>query len=87
MSSYRVVLEEMAQRDLRTLDPAVAQRVRERLLRLEEEPRPRGVRKLRTLVPPRYRLRVGAWRILYTIDDQAGKVHVYRIKHRREVYR
>jgi len=71
MSSYRVILEETAQRDFRGLDPTVARRVRERLLRLEEEPRPRGVRKLRDFVPPRYRMRVGDWRILYTIDDRA----------------
>ena len=34
-----------------------------------------------------YRLRVGDWRILYTVDDPAREVHVYRIKHRREAYR
>lgn len=34
-----------------------------------------------------YRLRVGDDRILYEIDDATRAVTVYRIKHRREVYR
>lgn len=84
--SYRVLLEQAAQRDFRTLDPAVARRVRERLLSLEQNPRPPGGRKLRDVTPPRYRLRVGDWRILYTINDQAREVRVYRIKHRAKAY-
>lgn len=84
--SYRVLLEQAAQRDFRALDPSVARRVHERLLSLEQNPRPPGVRKLRDVIPPRYRLRVGDWRILYTINDQACEVRVYRIKHRAKAY-
>jgi mRNA interferase RelE/StbE len=34
-----------------------------------------------------YRLRVGDYRILFTIDDVAKEVRVYRLKHRKEAYR
>ncbi|MBI4284164.1 MAG: type II toxin-antitoxin system RelE/ParE family toxin [Chloroflexi bacterium] len=34
-----------------------------------------------------YRVRVRDMRILYRIDDQAKEVIVYRVRHRREVYR
>ncbi len=40
--SYRVLLEEAAQRDFRKLDPQVARRVHQRLLELEQNPRPPG---------------------------------------------
>ncbi|MCS6936256.1 MAG: type II toxin-antitoxin system RelE/ParE family toxin [Candidatus Bipolaricaulota bacterium] len=79
-------MEEAAQRDLRRLDPVVARRVRQRLLELEQNPRPPGVRKLRDVHPPGYRVRVGDWRILYSVDDQAKEVRVYRIKHRARAY-
>jgi mRNA-degrading endonuclease RelE of RelBE toxin-antitoxin system len=36
---------------------------------------------------PGYSLRVGVYRILYDIDDASQTVTIYRIKHRREVYR
>lgn len=85
--SYRVLLEEAAQRDFRKLDPQVARRVRQRLLDLEQNPRPPGAGKLQDVHPPRYRARVGDWRILYSVDDQAKEVRVYRIKHRSRAYR
>jgi mRNA interferase RelE/StbE len=84
--SYRVLLEISAQKDFRRLDPTVAQRMQERLLSLEQNPRPPGVRKLRDIHPPRYRLRVGGWRILYAVNDQAHEVRVYRIKPRSKAY-
>ena len=34
-----------------------------------------------------YRLRKGDYRILYTIDESAKTVIIYKIAHRREVYR
>ena len=34
-----------------------------------------------------YSLRVGTYRILYDIDDEMQKVTIYRVKHRRDVYR
>lgn len=34
-----------------------------------------------------YRVRVGDYRIVYRIDDDAREILVARIKHRRDVYR
>lgn len=84
--SYRVILEQTAQRDLKALDPVIARRVQEKLLSLEQNPRPQGVRKLRAVRPQRYRLRVGDWRVLYTVDDPLHEVRIYRIKHRAKAY-
>ena len=52
---------------------------------LAHDPRPAGALKLQGETG--YRLRVGVYRILYEIDDDAQSVTVYRVKHRREVYR
>ena len=53
---------------------------------LAENPRPEGMEKL-TGRENRYRLRVGDYRIVYSIADEALIVMVIRIGHRREVYR
>jgi len=84
--SYRVILEQTAQKDFLALEPPIARRVQERLLTLEQNPRPPGGRKLRAISPARFRLRVGDWRILYTINDQTKEVRIYRIKHRSQAY-
>jgi mRNA interferase RelE/StbE len=34
-----------------------------------------------------YRVRQGDYRILYSIDDQQRIVEVYKVGHRRDVYR
>jgi len=34
-----------------------------------------------------YRIRVGEYRVLYTIEDQSRRVVIYRIRPRRDAYR
>ena len=60
--------------------------IAERLLALEQNPRPRGVRKLRGRAEE-YRLRVGDYRVLNVVDDAAQVVEVIALRHRREAYR
>jgi mRNA interferase RelE/StbE len=50
--------------------------------RLTRNPRPPGCLLLRDYEPPTWRLRVGDWRILYKIDDEAGLVRVRNVHHR-----
>ena len=67
------------------LPASLHRRLSQRLLSLEKNPRPRGSRKLTSM--EEYRLRVGAYRILYTIDDTNLVVSIFAVGHRREVYR
>ncbi|MBN1345940.1 MAG: type II toxin-antitoxin system RelE/ParE family toxin [Phycisphaerae bacterium] len=55
------------------------------LLNLETNPRPRGSKRLRG--GDEYRLRVGSYRILYTVDDSGQVVEIIAVGHRRDVYR
>ena len=52
---------------------------------LARDPRPPGAAKLAGRDD--YRIRVGDFRIVYAVDDDARQVLVARIAHRREVYR
>ena len=61
------------------------QRIIKRLLTLKANPRPQGAKKLGG--GDRYRIRVGDYRVLYTIDDALQKIEVSAVGHRREVYR
>ncbi len=53
---------------------------------LAEQPRPSGTRKLAGSEQA-YRIRVGDYRVVYTVDDQERIVSVDRVRHRREAYR
>ena len=66
------------------IDEAYA-RVRVACLALAADTRPSGSRKLTGR--PGIRVRVGAYRVIYEIDDAARTVTILHVGHRRDVYR
>ena len=84
--AYRIVLTPEARRNLLKLPKDVVRRVDACILALAEEPRPPQTRKLRG-AENLWRVRVGDFRIIYTIEDKKLLIVIIRIGHRREVYR
>ena len=82
--AYTVELSPAAERQLRALVKPLRDRIIARLLDLQQEPRPPGVKKLSD---DTYRIRVGEYRILYDISEHALVVLVLAVGHRRDVYR
>ncbi len=82
---YNIQILRRAIKDLAALPNNYARLVSQHIESLKENPRPLDSKKLRG--SQAYRLRVGMYRILYEIDDQAHTITVYRVKHRREAYR
>ena len=83
--AYTVRLKPRAERDLDRLPIAIARRIWQRLLALEDEPRPSGISKLEG--SDAYRIRLGDYRVVFLIDDRLRVVEIVRVAHRREVYR
>jgi mRNA interferase RelE/StbE len=83
--SYRIELESRARREFLDLPRDVQERMAAALNDLRSDPRPPGAKRLSG--SPGYRVRKGTYRVLYTIDDHTKIVRIYRIGHRREVYR
>lgn len=75
-----------ALRSLAALERREQQRIRAALDLLAETPRPPNCVALQG-EDSVYRVRVGDYRIVYEVLDEALLVHVVRIGHRREVYR
>jgi mRNA interferase RelE/StbE len=82
---YRVELRPAAARALRKLDPAMEERIRGAIALLAHQPRPPAARPLTGR--PGWRVRVGDYRIIYTIHDEVLLVVVVTLGHRRDVYR
>jgi mRNA interferase RelE/StbE len=83
---YTVRLERQPQRTLDAATGVLLDRLLSALHILSDNPRPPGVKMLKGQ-RDHWRMRVGDWRIIYTIQDQELIVMVLRIAHRREVYR
>lgn len=82
---YTVEIKKSAGREMDHLPEAIHRRLSEKILALEHSPRPTGSQKLQA--GEGYRIRVGAYRVLYTINDQERRVLIYSVAHRREAYR
>ena len=82
---YQLIIKRPAEKELDRLPREVRKRIIRRLLTLEQEARPSGSKKLQG--QEAYRLRVGDYRVLYTIDDQEKIVTIFAVGHRGEVYR
>ncbi|MFA5843274.1 MAG: type II toxin-antitoxin system RelE/ParE family toxin [Coriobacteriia bacterium] len=85
MASYEVFITASARREIEDLEKAYRIRVMRVVGDLRFDPRPAGCEKLSSL--DRYRVRVGPYRIVYTIDDAVVTVVVVKVGHRRDVYR
>ena len=86
MNLYDVILKPQAQKDLDSFSGKLLSRIEDAVLGLYDEPRPHNSKKL-SGGGSRWRIRAGDYRILYEIDDSQKIVKVYRIAHRKEVYR
>ena len=84
--AYRIEFARPAARDARGIrDGAARQALRRAIEALAEEPYPRGVKKLRGH-PGLWRIRVGDWRVVYTVEDDRLLVLVLMIAARGDVY-
>jgi mRNA interferase RelE/StbE len=84
--TYRIEFVPLALREFQALPRKLQERLAPKFDGLATNPRPRGVEKLKG-AKDQYRIRMGAYRVIYTIEDERLIVLVLRIGHRREMYR
>ncbi|MEO5921370.1 MAG: type II toxin-antitoxin system RelE/ParE family toxin [Pseudolysinimonas sp.] len=81
---YRVEVRPAAERALRRIDAQDRPRIRGAIALLARDPRPPASRKLKGR--DGFRVRVGAYRVLYTVRDEVLLIVVVTLGHRRDVY-
>lgn len=86
---YELLIEGHAERDLKRLrkhSPDIFLRIESRIVSLKDNPRPQDVRKI-VGSDSDWRISIGDYRVVYEIDDRHRTVRIFRVKHRRDVYR
>lgn len=83
MPVFNIVVSRRAQSDFTNLPPDIRLRVLRGIKQLEDAPFPRGdtIRQIQNVPGSIYRLRVGAYRIIYRIEDT--QVVILRAVHRQ----
>lgn len=85
MGSYRLLIKPSAVKELEAVPKNDRQRIVKRIQGLSTKPRPVGAEKLSG--QERYRVRQGDYRVVYSIDEKEQAVVIFKVGHRREVYR
>jgi mRNA interferase RelE/StbE len=85
MAEYKIFLKKTAAKELEALPQKDLLRILMRIESLKGDPRPAGCEKLSRR--ERYRIRHGNYRVVYSIQDDDGRVIIFKIGHRRDVYR
>lgn len=83
---YQIALAPRAERELKALPQPARRKVDAKILSLAAQPRPAGCKKLQAK-EELYRVRVGDYRIVYSVHDDVLLVLVLRIAQRGDAYR
>jgi mRNA interferase RelE/StbE len=83
--AYTVAISNSARKEIKGLEQGVVARVIRSIRSLADEPRPSGCRKL-VGSQNRWRIRVGDYRVIYTVDDAGRVVEIIAVRHRSKAY-
>jgi mRNA interferase RelE/StbE len=83
---FTVEYDPNALKELAKLDRPIARRILKAVDALSSDPRPSGARSL-VGYPDLWRIRIGDYRVIYTIKDAELVVLALRVAHRSSVYR
>jgi len=85
MADYSIVFARSARKELEALPEAIALRILARIESLAEDPRPRGCLKL-SGSGNLWRIRVGNYRVVFSINDPDLLIDVIAVRNRRDAY-
>jgi mRNA interferase RelE/StbE len=87
VAGYRLLIKTSAAKELQSAGSKYdRQRIAARIQSLAADPRPPGAEKL-VGYTDQLRVRQGDYRIVYGVDDDRREVTIFRIGHRKDVYR
>jgi mRNA interferase RelE/StbE len=85
VANYSITFARSARKELEALPNPLIKRIFTKIESLADEPRPNRCRKLQGF-KDLWRIRIGDYRVIYSIDDSLETVDIVAIRHRREAY-
>ncbi len=83
---YQVIISNSAEKDMEKLPSATLKKVGIAIDQLPADPRPFGCKKLKGTQENLWRIRVGDYRVVYSIADRIEVIDIRRVRHRKDVY-
>ena len=89
MPKYAIEIKNSAIKELEKLQEKDYDKVSQLIFSLADNPRPSGCKKLKEFRlgdRAAYRVRIGKFRVIYTIEDDVLEVYIVKVGHRKDIY-
>lgn len=82
---YKIIVSKTASKELEDLPTQAVNRIIPVIMKLGQDPRPPGCKKLKG-ERDSWRIRIGDYRVIYAIEDAVSIVDVRSVGHRKDIY-
>jgi len=83
---YIIQIRKKALKEIKDISPPYKQNIINAINNLADNPRPQGCKKLKG-EEELYRIRIGDYRVVYSIEDKIKIVEIIRVEHRKDIYK
>ena len=84
---YKIKFDSKVKKDLKSVPSQDIKRIKSAISELSNNPCPSNYKKLKGKNRDYFRIRVGNYRVIYSIQDNILLILIVRIGHRREIYK
>ena len=86
MPEYHVTICRSARKEIEKLDIIILRRIFPKIETLAENPYPQGSLKVQGQ-ENLWRIRIGDYRVIYSVDEEEKLVDIIAVRHRKKAYR
>ena len=84
---FEIVFKRIAEKELEQLPNNIVVKVIASIKNLASNPKPAGCKKLKGKSEDLYRIRIGDYRIIYSIESTIKIIEIRRVVHRKDIYK
>ena len=85
MEEYKIFFKKSVEKDFKKIPTKYLVKILSKIEALKKNPKPNGSEKLTGF--DLYRIRLGTYRVVYSIQDQELTIWVIKVGHRKEIYK
>ncbi|AFZ51964.1 type II toxin-antitoxin system RelE family toxin [Dactylococcopsis salina] len=86
MALYKIEWKQSAKKEIKKLDKTIISKILEAVAVLAENPHPRSSKKLKG-TENTYRIRIGNYRVVYSVFPSVLTIEIVKVGHRKSIYR
>lgn len=83
---YHISIKKTAAKELEKLPNKIISSITKSIYTLASEPRPAGCKKLKGSHTDLWRIRIGDYRVIYSVDEEIKIIDIKKVGHRKDIY-